>query len=527
MNKPLLIIICDFLIISILSLYTQSVGMGELEAEQSVQTAKEQESQNAEDMLQALKLAFEEEQKVRKEEQMVRSDLAQELANLEQQHASTLDTLKERETVLETTQQTLVTTEQRAQEIERQRQESEKNFQITKKNEDQLKEHFQAAKAEADKLKSELHSSSKDAAVSNAKLEATERERNIWRREADAMQQKNETLEQKLQFSESENVRLEINLKRSETEAILLKEHVALARNEAELERANRAWAQNEIIHLRGEVTEARTETIAAHREHADKLASTVGDLAETSKQIQDEIRSSRPLTANSIFDDFQKNRVDTRFTSVKSGMFGNRVTKKSDTRSIVATDGQRFFILYHINDTPLSLGSPDTRWEQIDGLVSRTTITYDITYLSVLSLDPRILAVDVGRHAAESLGCKIYPFATDPFQFQEAVLVGSKDSYFGEVEFEMDPEFPSFVKMNRPTFGKLFGKFAPSRGDLVFSKTGELLGIMANKKYCAIFKDIQPVRRIKFGVESSEAETSRALGLMQNRLINLPDQLQ
>ena len=519
MNKPLLIIICDFLIISILSLYTQSVGMGKLEAEQSVQTAKEQESQSAEDMLQVLKLAFEEEQKVQ-------SDLAQELSNLEQQHASTLDTLKERETVLETTQQTLATTEQRAQDIERQRQELEKNFQITQKNVDQLKEHFQTAQAEADKLESELHSSSKDAAVSNAKLEAIQSELNIRRREADAMQQKIETLEQKRQFAESEKVRLEIDLKRAETEAILSKEHIALVQAQVESVRADIAWSRNEVIHLRGEVTEARAESIAA-REHADKLASTVGDLAETSEQIQDEIRSSRPLTANSIFDDFQKNRVDTRFTSVKSGMFGNRVTKKSDTRSIVATDGQRFFILYHINDTPLSLGSPDTRWEQMDGLVSRGTITYDITYLSVLSLDPRILAVDVGRHAAESLGCKIYPFATDPFQFQEAVLVGSKDSYFGEVGFEMDPEYPSFVKMDRPTFGKLFGKFAPSRGDLVFSKTGELLGIMANKKYCAIFKDIQPVRRIKFGVESSESETSRALGLMQNRLINLPDQLQ
>jgi hypothetical protein len=44
-------------------------------------------------------------------------------------------------------------------------------------------------------------------------------------------------------------------------------------------------------------------------------------------------------------------------------------------------------------------------------------------------------------------------------------------------------------VRLDRSFVKGLFGNFNPSRGDLVFSRTGELLGIMANNSYCLVLR--------------------------------------
>ena len=47
-------------------------------------------------------------------------------------------------------------------------------------------------------------------------------------------------------------------------------------------------------------------------------------------------------------------------------------------------------------------------------------------------------------------------------------------------------------MKLNRSLLKGLFGQFNPSRGDLVFSRTGELLGVMANSTYCMVLRNFQ-----------------------------------
>ena len=313
----------------------------------------------------------------------------------------------------------------------------------------------------------------------------------------------------------------------------MTKEHLAVVRADVQAARADVAHARQEVVNARAEVKIARTETAVVReekddlRQHADKLATGVANLSEKSEQIQDEIRNNRPLTANSIFDEFRNNQIDTQFSAVKRGVFGQPVTRKRSSKNIVATDGERYYILYHIGDTPLSLLMPDAGWKQLTGIVSREKTQYSIPMLGVSSLDPRILAVPVGRQQAEQLGSEIYPLAADPYKFQEAVLVGSRESYYGEVGFRVDPDHPNYVKMERSPFGKLFGKFAPSRGDLVFSKTGELLGIMANNHYCAVFKNIQLNRQIQFGAEVSETETAEVLKQIRDQFQALPSPIQ
>ncbi len=49
-------------------------------------------------------------------------------------------------------------------------------------------------------------------------------------------------------------------------------------------------------------------------------------------------------------------------------------------------------------------------------------------------------------------------------------------------------------MKLDNRIVARLFGEIAPKRGDLVFSKTGEIIGIMVNNDYCAVLGNFAPV---------------------------------
>jgi hypothetical protein len=127
----------------------------------------------------------------------------------------------------------------------------------------------------------------------------------------------------------------------------------------------------------------------------------------------------------------------------------------------------------------------------------------------------------------ASALGVKVYPTALDPFKFPEAVLVNGGGKGYGEVGFKLDASQPGYVRVDNRFFKRLFGDFAPSRGDLVLSKTGELLGIMVNNDYCAVVNNFLPARKIPTGDNLAGQQTSTVLNELSARVRSLPLKLQ
>ena len=101
---------------------------------------------------------------------------------------------------------------------------------------------------------------------------------------------------------------------------------------------------------------------------------------------------------------------------------------------------------------------------------------------------------------AVTNLNVKVYPLAKDPFRYQQAIVVGTDQDYYGEVDFSLDPTNPVYLKMNRQPTGGLFSGNLPSRGDLIFTKQGELLGLMANDDYCVVLREIAITRSVRLG---------------------------
>ena len=211
----------------------------------------------------------------------------------------------------------------------------------------------------------------------------------------------------------------------------------------------------------------------------------------------------------------------------MRTGLFGRDVNKAKSSQSVLFLSGAQHYLLLHVDDTPLTLGNPGTDWNRITASLLRAGVGFSAVRLSFLAEDPRVLVIPVDDAQARLFNITEYVVAADPYKFQEAVIVGANEGYYGECKFQIDTATPNYVKVDRNLLKGLFGKFNPSRGDLVFSKAGELLGIMVNGEYCVMLNKVTPSRTILLGGEIAGQQTGQMLSQMADRLFAMPIRLQ
>jgi len=332
--------------------------------------------------------------------------------------------------------------------------------------------------------------------MSKEKLDALEAEKKKQAEQAAALQQQIASLSKSNELAMAERQRLSSQLQVAETEKRYAAEHAARMQEQVKVEREEKA-----------------------------KLAEGVKALASKSSELTQEIRENRPLAANTIFNEFLTNRVQAHFEAFRSGLLGS--DRRRDTQTVLATDGTNTFALCHVQDTPLTLWNPGTDWEDLTGILSRNAAGIAIGSVAFSLRDPRVVLVSVSKKEAAQLGGKAYRISPDPYKFQDAVLVGAREGYYGECKFEIDLTTPDYVKLDRNFLKGLFGKFNPSRGDLVFSKNGELLGIMANSTYCMMIRNFQTSATLRFGKNVRDQHTGDTLSLLYSMVSELPFKLQ
>jgi hypothetical protein len=207
--------------------------------------------------------------------------------------------------------------------------------------------------------------------------------------------------------------------------------------------------------------------------------------------------------------------------------LFTGESTRRKATETILVSDGTNTFALCHIQDTPLRLWNPGTEWDKLTGAFVRNGIIVPIRSLSFHWQDPRIVFMPVNAAEVRKLGGKIYSSSPTPFKFQDAVLVGTKDKYYGECRFEIDVATPGYVKIDRNIVKGLFGKFNPSQGDFVFSKNGDLLGIMANDTYCLMLNNFGSAATFEFRPDMRSQRTGATLSRLYSTTLQMPLKLQ
>jgi len=289
---------------------------------------------------------------------------------------------------------------------------------------------------------------------------------------------------------------------------------------------ADRQNLERKTQDLEAQVQTERTER-ARVEQSTTRLAQGVGQLATNSGELTKEIRDNRPVNANVLFDDFTKHRVDATFSASRQGLFGPALRNRQ-IATVLTTDGHQVYALMHAEDTLFSFEAPGDDWSQVSVTLDRAPgLHVPAGSVEFLTLDPRIVALPVSADQAAALGAKVYPIAKNPFKFPEAVLISAGDKGYGTVGFKLDADHPGYVQVDNRLFKRVFGDFAPSRGDLVFSQTGELLGIMVNSDYCALIGNFSAATVINTGKDTGAQHTGRLIDALAARVHAMPLSLQ
>jgi hypothetical protein len=473
MSRSLLIVICDFLLLSLLALARFDVTGGEPAVEEVVVAENVRAEQ---DLIEILRLSLE-------AERISREELAGNLDTTQQTLAEREETLAEREARLQAMAEDL-----ERREAERQQLESERST---------LTEQVTEAQANLETLTQQRAVQEDEARRARELALRMERELRTKLEELERTQTNLAQLETRQREAEEANRRLSTQLELSETEKRLIREN---------------------LDHVRGEVAVVRQEKERV-QEQARELAQGVTTLAERSGELAQEVRRAQPRTSASIFSDFLANRIEGEFTATRSGMLGANIVRSRRPRSILVTDGHDIYALFHLEETALSLNEV-VDWDRVTGRINAGNQQVPVRQLSFLSIDPRVVVIPVERQVAEASGLRIYPIAREPFKFPEAVLINSAGNYYGETTFTVSADTPRYVRMQTRIFSRLFGEFSPSSGDLVFSKTDELIGIMVNNEFCVLVDNFLPAARLTIGDSPTSA---MILGHMKGRVDRLP----
>jgi regulator of replication initiation timing len=481
MNRTILIVICDFLLVSLLAFST--VDINKVAQEGVPQQGRTEPATNQiadasnKDLAAVMRLALDEERKNRDQllGELVRSR----------------ESVGEREKQTQTLQQQLQSKEQENTQLQRTQTELQRK-------QSEIQQQFAAAQTNLQALGQKLESSSSEALLSKEKLAAMEAEIKKKAEESSNLKQQLDQLSKSNQFVLGERQRLAGQLQVAEVEKRHATEQAAKMEQEVKYEREEKA-----------------------------KLADGVKALASKSGELAEEVRVNRPLAPNTIFNEFITNRVAARFNASRSGLLGIESNKSRDTETILVSDGTNTFAICHVQDTPLTLWDPGTEWETLTGTLAHNTAQLPIRSLAFSLQDPRLILIPVTKAEAAQLGARIYRASADPYKFQDAVLVGAREGYYGECRFQIDLTTPEYVKLDNSFLKGLFGKFNPSRGDLVFSKTGELLGIMANGTYCLMIRNFYTAAAFQFSPDVRQQHTGATLSLLYSRVLGLPFKVQ
>lgn len=470
MNRTLLLIICDFLLLNLLALTrwekaeppaTKRAPVPELAANA---VTKEQE------LVEAMRSAL-------TDEKAARDELAQRLSSADATLAAREQSLAQLQT-------------------EREKLATERNAVAARLGETQRS---------VTELSQKVGAATQEASMTRDQLAQLQRE--LAEKQEEANRQRVALTEREKQLSDAQrqNQVLSMAVVLGEQEKKTLREEAEALKSRVEQERADRQKVQ-----------EATTQ-----------LAQGVGQLAEKSVELTREIRDHRPINANVLFSDFLANRVTASQVAVRKGFLGP-VQRTKEASTVLVSDGRQVYALLHVAETVFSFGENGADWESFTIELARSGRSgSSARSLEFLAHDPRIVVLPIELAQATMLGARVYALATDPFKFPEAVLIDGEGRGYGEVGFKLDPVEPHFVRVDNRLFKRIFGDFAPKRGDLVLAKTGELLGIMVNSDFCALIKDFTAQKAIKTGADIRAQATGALLDALIARVRALPVKLQ
>ncbi len=492
MNRSLLLVVCDFLLLSLLALANfEQTGQPVTTEEDSAVLVEAAESGQDEAMMNLLAsaLAAEQSSQAELEEKLQRAEA--ELVAMESSREELSETLTEKESAIAEREQLLAEREQmlaevRAQNerIARERAAAEAQASAIQAERDRLATERAQAAAEAEQLASTVEDLASRADTSEAELQ--KRTEELTRLEAALAERSRE-----LQLAERRQAEIE-------TERQRLANEVATAEREKQLLTSSLDTARETIGLERQEKEQLRQQ--------AETLTEGVSRLAEASTEITEEVRSLRPKSTNEIYREANENRVQLRWEGSRSGLFGDSPFEESVDTVITRIDG-RPILWVQLSQTPFA--DPERRKfiRSLNAYLEAGDTRFRIPQMGILDQDRTLLFLPLTEEIVDRLEVKTFAAAADPFRFEDMVVVDLPESRFGESGFRIDTAKPSHLEVDSRVFSALFGQFSPSAGNLAFTRAGEFLGIVTRPGEAWMVEPVRTGGKIDFGEKFSRGQ--------------------
>ena len=512
MNRAILLVITDFLLLSMLALARFDDPAEEAPPPPDPAEMVPDVSSEEAELIEILRLSLEAEQAERLELSENLESTRSELEERESQLEETSETLSEREAALEERIRELESTRGALAAVER-----EKAAIAEEK-----------AAIEAEKTRVEEEKRRELAAVERRRREAEEQARER-RGEVALVQERlrafQEQLEQRERDLEAEREERE-RLAREKASIERERQEIATA---LEVTSAEKALLTENLEDTRGQLDSVQREKEAI-RKQAEQLTENVGELAEASgamkEELKEEIQRAQPKTASTIFTQYRENRLEARFRTTTEGMFGSRNTRVTAGPTTLVSDGSRVYAIFHARDTPFAVQRGGGKVVSVEGQLLLGDEVIPVDEVGILRADPRILVAPLPSNRAAANGLEPFPLSPEPFRFDQAVLVDTDENYYGESDFKVDPNHERYLEMDTKIFSRLFGEFSPSRGDLVFAKTGNLIGVMVNDRRAVLLEDLDREYRFALAERFPVEESAAVMEALRERVGDYPSEL-
>lgn len=290
--------------------------------------------------------------------------------------------------------------------------------------------------------------------------------------------------------------------------------NVARTETKVATEKAATAEQKQAVTEKANEALQQDVQVEKVEKEIAQQAA------AQLRKDIAEKI-PDQPINANEMAMLFLKNKVQLNIQATRALANKNMTTPTVLIQVREPNEGVYVHAITHVNDTPYRLLKNAIGFRDSKGtLISKNGKAQALHHVRFLRDDPRLIIFPVGPAGSpqvKALGVEPYRLAAEPFKFPKAFIMSKSGRKFGEMDFKIDPKHPGYVKVDR-IFFNFGGKFNPAQGDLVFSQTGDLLGIMANNNYCRVLQSTAPANAILFGPADSR-QVAKILTVMRKKI--------
>jgi len=526
MNRSLLLVVCDFLLLSILALARFDVPEGAVIAQDGQKVVSKEvverisDGENYDDVVAELEATNETllenlssdkdtllQQKLELEEQIAQRK--KELEDKERAIESRDAVIADNEEAIKQAKQEAEELESQREEIERKREELMKNNAASQKELELLAKNLAEAKRKADELAALKEKTQKEAESVKVELAASQEKAKAEgkaaaeakamllaeKKRSDALVESTSKIDQKI---DSLNQGLEgvgKDLKVVGQGLAGVGEKISSVTQEVSSVKEDVSKVGKEMAGVK-ETVVGVSEEVAGVGSQVESIKIEVAETAAVQRENFRELNDRQVRSVNEIFTRYDENKIKLNLSFVhKGGLLGGDKKETFSMDSIIMVDGSFAYSLVHAKESPFRLTPRPRKLVSVAGEITSPKLTAPIPVKEIAFMDdPRILIIPLYLNPAtlkEESSIEIFEAPNNPYLFAEAVVVDVKQGRFGQTDFLRDEKDSRYIKVKHKNFSFITGSFDPGKGDLVFSQKGELLGIMVNNDYAFHVKNL------------------------------------